>query len=78
MTNRTQTIFGIDEKAVICLSGGLDSTVMLSMLIAQGFKTIYPLFFSYGSKHNTHEMNSFRRIIFQNAYNIFVTSLKLE
>jgi 7-cyano-7-deazaguanine synthase len=37
-------------SAVILLSGGLDSTVMLAMALANG-KTCFPLSLSYGQKH---------------------------
>ena len=40
------------EKAVILLSGGLDSTTCLAMAKAQGFEC-YTLGFDYGQRHNS-------------------------
>ena len=40
------------EKAVILLSGGLDSTTCLAMAKAQGF-VCYTLGFDYGQRHNS-------------------------
>ena len=42
----------MSEKAVILLSGGLDSTTCLAMAKAQGFKC-YTLGFDYGQRHNS-------------------------
>ena len=43
------------EKAVIVLSGGLDSSTMLFMLFQAGFD-VFPLSFRYGQKHMEKEI----------------------
>jgi len=48
------------KKAIILLSGGLDSVTVLAMVKQQGY-TIYALSFDYGQKHNA-ELESARRI----------------
>ena len=40
----------VDKKAVVLLSGGLDSTTVLAMAKAQGF-SLYALSFRYGQRH---------------------------
>lgn len=47
-------------SAVILFSGGLDSTVMLSLALAEK-KKCFPLFFSYGQRHH-QELNSAKKI----------------
>jgi 7-cyano-7-deazaguanine synthase len=47
-------------KAVVLLSGGLDSTTTLAIATAQGFEP-YPLTFRYGQRH-TAEIEAARRI----------------
>ena len=42
----------MSKKAVILLSGGLDSATVLALSISEGFEC-YCLSFSYGQKHNT-------------------------
>jgi 7-cyano-7-deazaguanine synthase len=41
-------------KAFIGLSGGMDSTILLAKLIAEGY-AVNAYFFNYGSKHNPRE-----------------------
>jgi 7-cyano-7-deazaguanine synthase len=48
------------KKAVILLSGGLDSTTCLALAISQGFEC-HALSFSYGQRHSW-ELNSAKRI----------------
>jgi len=48
------------KKAIILLSGGLDSVTVLAMVKQQGY-TVYALSFDYGQKHNA-ELNSARKI----------------
>lgn len=40
------------KKAVISLSGGLDSTILLMELFAQGIEEVHAYSFSYGQKHS--------------------------
>ena len=48
------------KKAIILLSGGLDSVTVLAMAKKQGY-SIYAISFDYGQKHNA-ELNSARKI----------------
>lgn len=52
------------EKAVVLLSGGLDSTTALAIALAEGFE-VYAISFHYGQRHAI-ELASARRIA--NAY----------
>ncbi len=47
-------------KAVVLLSGGLDSTTCLAVAVAQGFET-FALSFDYGQRHKT-ELHAAKRI----------------
>lgn len=49
------------KKAIILLSGGLDSVTVLAMAKQQGY-VVYALSFDYGQKHNA-ELNSARKIV---------------
>lgn len=49
-----------DRKAVVLLSGGLDSTTTLAIAKSQGFET-YALSFRYGQRHEA-ELNAARRV----------------
>ena len=48
-------------KAVVLVSGGLDSTTCLAMAREQGFD-LYALTFNYGQRHD-HELNSAKMVI---------------
>lgn len=48
------------KKAVVLMSGGLDSTTVLAMAQAQGY-TCYALSFAYGQRHSS-ELEAARRI----------------
>jgi 7-cyano-7-deazaguanine synthase len=48
------------QKAVLLLSGGLDSTTTLALAQSQGFE-IYALSFAYGQRHQ-HELTAARKI----------------
>ncbi|HEX8183638.1 MAG TPA: 7-cyano-7-deazaguanine synthase QueC [Blastocatellia bacterium] len=50
----------IKKRAIVLLSGGLDSTTSLAVAQAEGF-TIYALSFRYGQRHSV-ELESARRI----------------
>lgn len=45
------------SKAVVLLSGGLDSTTCLSIAVKEGYE-VYPLSFDYGQKHNKEILKS--------------------
>jgi 7-cyano-7-deazaguanine synthase len=49
------------RKAVVLLSGGLDSTTCLSVAIRDGYD-VYPLSFDYGQRHNK-ELQSAKNIV---------------
>lgn len=48
-------------KVVLSLSGGMDSTTLLSFLIHSGHE-VYPYQFIYGSKHNKYERMAVEKI----------------
>lgn len=48
------------KKAIILLSGGLDSTTCLALAVSKGFEC-YALSFDYGQKHNS-ELNAAKKI----------------
>jgi len=50
----------MQKKAIILLSGGLDSITVLAELRKQGF-LCYALSFNYGQKHNA-ELNAAKKI----------------
>src|SRR4051794_18107382 len=50
----------MSDKALVLLSGGLDSTTTLAMAQADGFET-YALSFRYGQRHHV-ELDAARRI----------------
>ncbi|MCX7747411.1 MAG: 7-cyano-7-deazaguanine synthase QueC [Clostridia bacterium] len=49
------------KKAVVLLSGGLDSTACLSMALKEGYE-VYPISFDYSQRHNK-ELDHAKRII---------------
>ena len=49
-----------DRRAVLLLSGGLDSTTLLALASAEGY-VIHALTFRYGQRH-AHEVEAARRI----------------
>jgi 7-cyano-7-deazaguanine synthase len=48
-------------KAVVSLSGGLDSTTVLAAAIGSE-REVIPVFFNYGSKHNTWELRAAKQV----------------
>ena len=44
----------MSKKAILALSGGMDSATLLAWLLHQGF-AVEAVSFDYGSKHNSHE-----------------------
>ena len=50
-----------DRKAVVLLSGGLDSTTTLAIAKSQGYE-IYALSFRYGQRHEA-ELNAAKRVV---------------
>ena len=51
---------GTPRRAVLLLSGGLDSTTMLALATSEGFE-VYALTFRYGQRHE-HEVEAARRV----------------
>lgn len=49
-------------KAVVSLSGGMDSSTVLAECIAQGREVVQAVGFYYGSKHNPYENEAAERI----------------
>ena len=49
------------KKAIVLLSGGLDSTTALYLAKSEGFDELYALTFLYGQKHDK-ELQSARMI----------------
>ena len=49
-------------KAIVSLSGGMDSTTVLADAISQGREVISCVGFNYGSKHNPHELEAGKQI----------------
>ena len=49
------------KKAVMALSGGMDSTTMLAWLLDQGYE-VEVCHFQYGSKHNPYEKEAATRV----------------
>lgn len=62
------------KKIVMALSGGLDSTTMLGTLLHKNMEVVC-LFFSYGSKHETHENRAAIRVT--KHYNIVLRTINL-
>lgn len=50
-----------NNAVVIGVSGGMDSATVLGYYATRGYK-VYPLFFSYGSKHNKWELISAKKL----------------
>ena len=50
------------KKTVLALSGGMDSTTLLAMLLDQGDE-VHAMIFYYGSKHNRWENQAARHVI---------------
>jgi 7-cyano-7-deazaguanine synthase len=50
-----------DKKAVVLVSGGIDSTTALALARQQGFE-LYALSFDYGQRHR-HELEAARRVV---------------
>ena len=55
MTRRTL------KKAVVLLSGGLDSTTALAQAFADGNSEVLALSFAYGSRHESMELTEIGR-----------------
>lgn len=67
-------------KAVICFSGGIDSTTCLFHLMDQHEHEIYPVYFDYGQKQKDAELTSMYNIfdyIRLNIRNPLLNSLKV-
>ena len=48
-------------KAIVCLSGGIDSAVVLAGAIEKG-RDVTAISFYYGSKHNSHELEAAKNL----------------
>lgn len=53
------------KKAIVLLSGGLDSSTVIKIAKNDGFQDIYALTFVYGQK-NTFELDAAKRVAFEN------------
>ena len=60
MTLRVNKKYKMQKKAIILLSGGLDSITVLAQAISDGYQC-YALSFDYGQRHNA-ELNAARKI----------------
>jgi 7-cyano-7-deazaguanine synthase len=52
----------MSKKAIIALSGGMDSATVLTWLLDHGIEVI-PVWFDYGSKHNQYEHEAANAIV---------------
>jgi 7-cyano-7-deazaguanine synthase len=52
----------MDKKAIVALSGGMDSVTVLAWLLDQGHE-VHAVTFAYGSKHMDYELKAARDII---------------
>ena len=48
------------KKAIVLLSGGLDSSTALYLAQSQGFDEIYAITFEYGQKHDKELKSAIR------------------
>jgi 7-cyano-7-deazaguanine synthase len=65
------------EKAVILVSGGLDSTTVLAMALAQGYEC-YTLSFDYGQRHSAELVAAERVSRIMNVADHIVVNLNLD
>lgn len=65
------------KKAVILVSGGLDSTTTLAMAIEQGYD-VYPITFSYGQKHEVEIKKAMQAVEYFKIKNHKVINLDLR
>jgi 7-cyano-7-deazaguanine synthase len=63
------------DKAIVLLSGGLDSTTTLFLALSKGYK-VYCLIFDYGQKHKT-EIKQARKIALRTGCQYRVVKIKL-
>lgn len=61
------------NRAVICLSGGMDSTSLLLRLLAEG-RQVYGLSFDYGQKHKIELQRLKRNLDYFQKHDLFVDS----
>jgi 7-cyano-7-deazaguanine synthase len=54
-------MFGMSKKAVVILSGGLDSTTCMGIAKEAGYDEIYPITFDYGQRHRI-EIDNARQV----------------
>ena len=50
------------KKAIVVLSGGMDSAAALGLTLVEGYNVIGALHFQYGSKHNAREYIAFMKV----------------
>ena len=63
------------KKAVMSLSGGMDSTTLLAFLLDSGYE-VECLFFDYGSKHNPYEIEAMQKVAAH--YQVPITTFDLK
>src|SRR6056297_1544623 len=49
------------NKIIISLSGGMDSSTLLGLCLNKGWE-VYPISFTYGSKHNKYENDACKKV----------------
>lgn len=56
------------NKIVISISGGMDSSTLMGKFLNEGYE-VYPVSFTYGSKHNKYENEACKNVCTHYGYN---------